>query len=496
MGYVPDYENDVFISYSHIDNEPLSDDQIGWIDNFHKNLERRLAQVLGVQPQVWRDPKLKGNDYFDETIVQQFPKVAILLSVFSPRYVKSDWCLKELQEFCSAAERKEGLRVETKSRIFKVVKTPVERSAFPPEVQSLLGYEFYRIDETGKPREFRQEVKPEVDLNYWNKLDDLVYDVQALLKSIKVLRGGTEVPAGTCCVYLAQTTSDLSIERDKIRRELEQNYTILPDQELPVDAQELQKAIRRYLQCSKLSVHIMGSLYGMIPEKETRSIGELQNILAAERSTDPEFARLIWMPKGLEPREDRQKEYIQKLQYDQEALKGAEFLQTSLEELKAIIYDKLKPSHKTDAVTADSPGPQTIYLMCDERDFDATKSLEEYLFKAGFDILLPAFEGEAEDVQKAHQVNLLRCDAALIYYGLASDSWLTVKISDLQKMFGYGRSKPLRAKAIYICPPDTKQKQRLQTRDMLLIRCPDIFTPSVLDEFLEQLRNGKGGAAR
>ena len=47
----------------------------GWIENFHRSLEIRLSQLLGVKPKISRDPKLQGNDYFGDEIVDQFPQI-------------------------------------------------------------------------------------------------------------------------------------------------------------------------------------------------------------------------------------------------------------------------------------------------------------------------------------------------------------------------------------------------------------------------------------
>jgi hypothetical protein len=69
----------------------------------------------------------------------------VLVSVLSPRYVKSDWCRKELQEFIHAAEQRGGVFINNKSRIFKVVKTLVPREQHPIEIRGLLGYEFFHI---------------------------------------------------------------------------------------------------------------------------------------------------------------------------------------------------------------------------------------------------------------------------------------------------------------------------------------------------------------
>jgi hypothetical protein len=131
-------------------------------------LEIRLQELLGDRPKIWRDPKLQGNDVFSDTLVQQFSKAAILVSVFSPRYVKSDWCQKELHEFIQAAQKKKGLVIGNKARIFKVLKTLIPLEAHPPEVQGMLGYEFYQVDKaTGKPNEFRPEFGPEAVTNFW-----------------------------------------------------------------------------------------------------------------------------------------------------------------------------------------------------------------------------------------------------------------------------------------------------------------------------------------
>ena len=106
---------------------------------------------------------------------------------------------------------------------------------------------------------------------------------------------------------------------------------------------------------------------------------------------------------------------------------------------------------------------------------------------------MPSFEGDESEVRQAHQNNLILCDAVIVYYGSASDSWVSIKMSDLQKAFGYGRQKPMRAKAVFIGAPETKLKQRYQSREALVIRSFGAFMPEALTGFLAQLRSGKGG---
>ena len=139
-------KNDIFISYAHIDDEALIAGESGWISEFHRSLEVRLGQLLGYRPNIWRDKKLDGNHVFSDEILQQLSEIALLVSVHSPRYVKSDWCVRELTEFYKIAENNIGATIGTRSRIFKVIKTPVDLSLQPPIIQGLLGYEFFKID--------------------------------------------------------------------------------------------------------------------------------------------------------------------------------------------------------------------------------------------------------------------------------------------------------------------------------------------------------------
>ncbi len=86
-------EWDIFISYAHIDNQHYSDIPQGWIDYLQERLEIRLAQLLGRTPNIWRDrKKLRGNLDFQDEINDDLAKVAVFVSVLSPRYLESDSC--------------------------------------------------------------------------------------------------------------------------------------------------------------------------------------------------------------------------------------------------------------------------------------------------------------------------------------------------------------------------------------------------------------------
>ncbi len=506
MPFLREFEEDIFISYAHIDNQPLAEGLKGWITSFHQALEIRLSQLLGDEPEFWRDKsKLRGNDDFADAIIMRLPRIAILITVLSPRYVNSDWCLKELKEFYENAEQTGGVRISDKSRVFKVVKTPVPPERHPQELQSMLGYEFYQLDATtGKPREFISTSGTNTDRNYWDKLEDLAYDIYQLMETIKTQpdhAGGQIVPPGPTTgvtVYLAEATSDMSVERDRIKRELQQRgYRVLPDKPLPLNAGDFQAAVREDLRRSKLSVHLIGANYGIVPEAADASVVCLQNQLAAERSQDQTFTRIIWLPPGLVAREARQQQFIKYLRDDSDAQHGAELLETTIEDLKTTIQDKLTAAAQprpASAGYADSAAPPRVYLICDRQDYDDVGPLSDYLFDQGCEVITPLMDSDDETLARTdHRDNLLLCDVILIYYGSAGESWLRAKLLDLRKLAGYGRTRPLLAKAIYIGAPASPAKDRFRTLEATVIKGGERFTPEPLQTLLAQLAAAKGG---
>jgi hypothetical protein len=136
---------------SHLDNEAQISRE-GWVSSFHPRWRCGWASC-SAKPVIWRNPKSHGEDTLDEAQIQRIPKSALLITVLSPRYVKSEWCHRELQEFVKASATTGGPKWGSHYRVFKVVKTPTPTERHPPEIKPLLAYEFFKIDQdTGRPR--------------------------------------------------------------------------------------------------------------------------------------------------------------------------------------------------------------------------------------------------------------------------------------------------------------------------------------------------------
>lgn len=669
------FEKDIFISYAHIDNLSLKDGEHGWVENFHRALEVRLSQLIGEKPDIWRDQKLRGNDFFSDEIVEQFPKTALMISILSPRYIKSEWCIKEVSEFTQAAEKGIGTKVGNKSRILKVIKTAVPYNAHPREIADTLGYEFYIIDpQTGRAKELSQKVTSELEHIYWAKLDDIAYDICRLLEKVKYTgEGGVitrEEPAGQLTVYLAETGSDLKEQHDMIKRELlEMGYRVAPDSRMPFVDSEFRESVARALDQSVLSIHLVGGSYGMVPEGSKSSILALQNELAAEKSKTADLHRLIWLLPDSHPDDDCQEQFIQRLRTDDDAQLGADLFETSIEDFRYAIRDKLKELESAAAAAKDIPptqredrvflaetnyhletrresikqkllaqgyrvlpeqplplvhneltetvdrlldqcgfsihlvgegyglvpektdlsiihiqyerahqknkkgelksfirlspafdetderqrsfveeikanmnagpdedifeaadqdieplifekltqieeekrkkreaekeaakeitpgpaeevdkGPPLVYLVCDRLDADNISELEDFLFDSGCEVMIPAFEGEEDELIADHHENLKSCDAVVIYYGQGNELWMRSVTRDLTKIAGYGRTRPLELKAVFLAAPGSKQKKRFRSHGTIMIDGINGFTPGLMEPFTGKLR--------
>jgi hypothetical protein len=499
MSYLDEFKDDVFISYAHRDNKPLTEGQKGWVTRFHETLENVLGVRLGANPKFYCDPKLAGNDYFDETLMRKIAGAAVFVSVMSPSYINSDYCRKELYEFCKIAQQRGALSVASKSRIFKVLRTVVPRE----EIRGLLGdldktvgFQFFEIDPaTNRPREFTFEMDPELRIKFLGKVGDLAYDMCDLLKTLKGGGVAHDEPAKqaiTGVVYLAETTSDQTGARDQIKRELlERDYDVMPEDELPDYGPDFVEVVRKCLRKSSLSIHLVGEYSARIPERESRSVVCLQNELAAERAKDGSFARLIWMPVGLSAKDEPQRKFIEELQHDPANQAGCELLQTSLEELKTVIEDKLQKLHKPAAEPTSAPtGPARIYIICDAQDLKAAIEVADYFHGQGLVPVVPLVEGDEADVRRDYKENLVQSDAALIWYGSTNEAWVRAKLLDLQKAPGFGRSKPFLAKAIYVAGPETAQKKDFRNYEAAVLTNFGAFSPATIQSFVDQIKAG------
>jgi hypothetical protein len=197
---------------------------------------------------------------------------------------------------------------------------------------------------------------------------------------------------------------------------------------------------------------------------------------------------------GIRVRNRQQRKFINYLRTDESVQLDAEMLlgNTIFEDLKKPILAKLESLKSDEVHSFGDPEPTKvvrIYLICDKRDFDADAfvPLRDYLYERGYEVTLPLMTGEEEDVNKENEKNLMECEVAIIFYGLANEIWVRQQLRDLQQADGEGRTKPSPLKAIYITEPMNKPKEIYKTHEALVIKNRGEFSEAPLAELLSKI---------
>lgn len=474
------FDIDVLITFAEKDNEAAQKSEQGWVSQFKKFLELMLLQVLGSKPNI----VLKSE--FDTATAPALNNAAILVAILTKEFVQSGRCLDNVETFYKATS-------ESKiNRVFKVMKSPLTGVEQPPRLRDLLGYEMYQLDtETGLQKEYSDFFSQEAEKQYWMKLVDLAYDIHDALMILNEGNIKSEVKNiyKRKSIYLAETGHDLSVQRNIIKRELQRHgYIVLPKNTLPAKLNDVEQEIKRDLEECSLSIHLIGSAYGEIPEGSDRSIVDIQNKISAEtalqkKQNKQEFSRLIWISQNLKNASDKQKAFIDAIKRDTEVQEGAEILQNPLEDFKNIMREELLESQER-RVT-DESGGKSIYLVHDKIDDSEVRPFREAIEKSGFKVLSPAFEGELLDVRKQHIDNLRNFDGAIIFKGKVNDQWVRMKVLDLLKAPGFGRKKPIQGKAIVAA--GATNLDNFKNQNMTLITGDTNRSLETLKNFLKEI---------
>jgi len=498
----------IALIYSTKDDQPAKGAANGWVASFHRFLSTLMQQITGEDPVI----RLVNEENFNPSTLNNFNAVLV---VVTENLTANTGMVKALNSYGKKLKETESLNTDGISRVFKILKKPYDPDEELSELEDLLTYDFYLIDPlTGEPQEFTHFFGSDAERSYWMKLVDMAYDINRAfhVKESSSTKGDDDTMTRNKTVYLASTGVDMVIHRDIIKRELiRHGYKVLPDRSLPKEAKELDRMVRDDLDRCRLSIHIVGEDYGYKPRKSELSVVDIQNRVASdhtyqmveknkalnEKNKQP-FSRLIWVSPDLKNVTERQKIFIEDLKSDAAALQEAEVLQIQLHELKAIVREELMTGgrFKTKRMVGEPQNPKEgnrtkmIYLIADKRDTKQTNELQSYLRKKGFDVVCPGYEGDLVDLRYMHQENLRRCDASIIYFGGATEEWIKTKLQDLLKAPGFGREKPLEAKAVYFDgDKDVDLEHYKKNNALVLGNNGGSFAPEHLKPFLTKIKS-------
>lgn len=492
---------EILLAYHTNDDQPIGGGSSkGWVTNFHKFLTTLLRQVSGKETKITLVSENEGQ-------VELYGSCAVLVSILSNDFLDNPILMNGFNLFTSVAREKNTLSMDGLSRLFKVIKFPINTEDTLSDFSDILSYDFYHIDPlSGEPQEFKRFFGDEAERSYWMKMVDMSYDIYQIQNKLLELGDQNEealVVGKDKTIYLANAGVDMIIQRDTVKRELiRHGYKVLPDHSLPKDINSLEPMIKEDLDRCCLSIHLIGEDYGYKPVGSDFSVVDVQNQIASKHTRDihefnvtgkakEKFSRLIWLSPELKNVSERQKIFIEDLKSDAATLDEAEVLQIPLQELKSIIREELVTGgrFKTKEIQSEDQLPEDgnlVYLICDQLDVEAIKPVADYIKTKGLNVVSPMFKGDLMDLRYLHQENLRRCDASLIYFGKSSPEWVQTKLQDLLKAPGFGRTKPMKAAAIFI--EDKSKLSKIRVANTLILPDGD-FSPEKIDPFLAKLNN-------
>lgn len=444
----------IILNYVETDNHPNIDSGKGWVDSFDRFLNLMLHQVLGSKPEVIH---ANGSEPIPKDIVNS---AHVMICIISQEFLESSNGMDLIEDFYQKSRQNEDIQ-----QLFKIMKSPIPVKEQPLRVRELIGYDMFHYDEDNQEvKEFASQIGPESEREFWMKMVDVVYDLNESYHTVNGIDPSTQIrPINQQkSVFLAETGHDMTIQRNIIKRELQRyGFKVLPENALPPNHDDIVKEVEAALAQSSMSIHLIGTTYGEIPEGSEVSVIDLQNQLAAKWSaehskgkTKTETRRFIWIAPNLQAASEKQMTFIENVKRDIASLEGAEILQTPLEDFKGIIREELFGKKKGifnffDAEESDDT-TQKVYLIHDKVDSESVAPIVSEIQNMGYTVLEPSFQGDLLDMREGHIRNLRHFDYAIVYQGHVNDQWVRMKLLDLLKAPGFGRRKPILNKGVLV----------------------------------------------
>lgn len=431
---------DVFVSYAHVDNEPLYPSKHGWVSVLVDNLGRCLAKRLGRREAFsnWYDRhQLKGNQGIADHIPEQARRSAVFVAVLSPGYAASEFCLRELAAFLDSHAG------EAAERLFVVEHMPLaDAQPMPEAFRDIRKYRFYKLDHDQIPRTFAQPEPLPDEREYFQKIDDIARDI-----AHKLADNAARKPAKPT-VLVAEVTDDLEARRDDVLRYLDQaGIDVLPQSCYRRVRDEFEHAFSSDLKKCSTFVQLLGPLAGKRPRDVPDGFGWLQ-LQLAQRARLPV---LQWRSPDLDVTQVEFTEHRRLLEL--ETVRAVPF-----EDFKRTIVEQVQASIKQSTAPPPQPNNTMLFINADAADranADAIKSLLGGRFGWAVPLALYDEDARPDELQADMEHNLINFEGMVIVYGAARPAWVSSQLQ-LYRKLAPRRQKTPRLLAIVEAPPAPK----------------------------------------
>jgi hypothetical protein len=475
MPFISPYTHDAFVSYAHIDDEPLSGAEHGWVTTLVKNLETVVRQKLGFKDfGIWMDRELAGNQPLTPAIMEALARTAVLLIILSPGYLASDWCRRERQSFLKLVQS----RRDRGCQVFVIHFDKLERDSVPAEIADLIGYQFWKQAKGSEaPRPLGIPVPSPSETEYYNRVNQLGYELSLELKRLQAISADRPEFPGRTAIFLTEVTDDLDTRREDVKRYLSQaGFDVLPQVYYPRDDPDsFTRAMRRDLARCKVFVQLLSIYSG----RKSPNAPDGYPVLQYQLAQSAQLPILQWRDRNLDGMEVENASQNILLQLQTVRACGIEDFK------EAIVLEARRP---VAPLLRAAPKNVLVFVNSDSADRDLAERVADLLLKEEIGCSMPVASEDPEEIRIDLQENLLTCDGLLIVYGASSAIWVRRQLMQCRKILAQ-RQQPLSAMAIFEGPPREKAEIDLMLPHLLRLNCREGLGSTAVVPFLTALKH-------
>lgn len=487
--YVGGFEYDYFLSYAHVDNQPIrlpgKPAEDGWVSCFYETLNFELNVRLGGQlHSPWKDGRIPLHVSLSDELLQTVRESAILLVMLSPGYLNSDWCRKEREAFF--AKYPDG-------PVIVIQKEPVD-GPLPEELSKNLIYRFYD-DETLTC--FGHPLPDDLSDPFFKKVRDLSTYVVKALTELKQEQASRQSDNTAVCVappapvvangkkhhgtvFLAPVGGELEDEYESTRAFLRQySVAVLPEGDYSLDPEVFRAAAAADLAQASVFVQLLSGKRGARPKGCEQGFPTLQFELAKLRE-EQGLSILQWYEPSLKVG-DVTDPHTRAL-LEEPTVRAEPLLTFQQAILKALEPPQAPPK---------PPGNLVVFVNGDASDLSLAKQIGSILKQHGAKVWLPTANTDPGLALTDLRTKLKTSHGMIVLYGSTSDVWVNGQIGIYWGWIGETAGS-LPASIFDIPPPENKVSLSFLDDDVELRDCTSA-DPVVLEaevrRFLERVRS-------
>lgn len=461
MAYLPGFDYDIFISYSHVDNLAIGE-EVAWVQHFHEALEVSLARRVGRVGvvKIWRDQRLDGNQLFDITIKTAIEKSALFVALTSNGYVASEYCLQELNWFSKcAADNPFGIQIGDRHRICNVLLNNIHRDRWPSAFGRVSGYAFH---DSTSDEELGFPLAPS-DRDFLSRLrtfSDSLYETLVQLRRYCDNSNGKCAPSGESAaasgplVVVADVSDTLRSTRKRIVQELtRKGVRVESGIPPPYSADEHDERVRRTMGSSSLSVHLLDQFPGREIDGGDGTTYSQRQVELAVRSGGAHF---VWVPKALslsEVEDDRHRAILDRLENGERGERSYEFIRGDPATLSPQILDKLK---EITVAEEDRTEAKAVLLDTHIKDQLFAYQVGQYFLQNDIQPFINPQEDDPSKNLDILEARLRTVSMLMILFGQVSEQWVRQRLGAALQL-SVVKGFRIKSFCVYSIPPDKGQ---------------------------------------